>query len=898
MAASTGPERWLPGRGARRGGSRLALALGLAALGASGLGVAAPSAAAAASVGPRSYDGPEAAPADEAPRGVGADEVPEASASGALVEGPALPAASTTSGPEVDAVALRLTIYRAGERLPDGARTPRRGGAVEGEAVYTLDRPARAGERVRLLNFAEAMTREPIELDTIALSTYLDGPFQPGRLDLLGHEGAASVARVGERRDLEVVLEEGAQELRLRYRVAVPHRYWPFGCARRRCSLSGAIAPLPTEAATGGRYLPADGVAIAPAHWRVESVRFAAAPSWEPGREPTDAEAAALKGDEIVVADAPVGGRGLASYPSVFWGPRWRRVTEIHNGVRIELLHTLWRPGDHYPSERKLQLYRDVPGHVLHAIKDVLDVAAASRVEPPPDTRMVIVQGPLRSSLAEAHPTALLISDQILQVFPMERFLEFHAEVVARGGFDVLAHAFFAGRHAASTDLWLQGSLAMALLDLWRVHRATRDEFASDILGRLTFVPAVDNFLYAGQAEFTAAYFRGSEDTFPVRNHPWLAGNELPTGRRIHEKLRDLVPPAALGAFYQALTRAPDVDPIAAAEEAYGHTLGWFFDQWLGPYPKVDYRIARIASEPERGGWRHRITVARASEAALIEPVQVLVSERSGEHHYLIWNGELGPDGGGEGLDGEPASGEHTFELWTATKLRAVAVDPRARLLETPRPPADNVDPSSTTAARRGPLPLHRLRPRPRGHRVPGGDQPGLAPGRALRLRLLRGEPPPRPPGDRPHDDLPRPRDGRGDRRRLQPLVRPQGQPQAPGEPRSALLQPRVPDRQGPRSAGRPARHRARRLHPRHPLLLSLARSRAADLRAPLGLAGDPGRRARQRPPLRDHGRRRLDRALAARPPPRAGVAPRGRDGPADRLGSRVPLPPPGRRDR
>ena len=26
----------------------------------------------------------------------------------------------------------------------------------------------------------------------------------------------------------------------------------------------------------------------------------------------------------------------------------------------------------------------------------------------------------------------------------------------------------------------------------------------------------------------------------------------------------------------------PSGDPVAAAEAAYGHTMGWFFDQWLG----------------------------------------------------------------------------------------------------------------------------------------------------------------------------------------------------------------------------------------------------------------------------------------------------------------------------
>ncbi len=606
---------------------------------------------------------------------------------------PALPSAQS-----VRTVAVKLQIFRGGDTLPSGHRLRRSRGAVRGEAVYELARPARSGDTLHLLNFAETLQEAPAELDTIALSTYLDGPFDRGHLEVLGSDGALSITRSPDDKVLEVVLAPGSTEFAIRYEVTVPHRYWPFGCARRRCSLSGAVAPLPAEEANGGRYLPAGGWVITPARWRIDDVRFAAVPTWRPGQVPTAEETKSLKGQEIVIAAVPLSDRGLLSYPSVFWGPRWRRTRKVHNGVKIEFLHTLWRPAEHYPDERRIQLYRDVPGHIIDALVDVLDVAAASHIEPPADSAMIIVQGPLRSTLAEAHPSALLISDQILQIFPIKRFLEFHAEVVARGGFDLLTHASFAGRHDASVDLWLQGALSMALLDLWRAHRAHRDEFASDLLGRLAFIPSVDNFLYAGQAEFTAAYFRGSEDTFPVRNHPWFAFNALPTGRRIHEKLRDLFTPSALAAFYQALTERPGDDPVAAAESAYGRTLGWFFDQWLGPYPEVDYRVAAVTSRRIDAGWAHRITIARDSDVPLIEPVQVLVTDRSGESHYLVWNGEARAKRAGQGiatdsLDGEPSAGSHTFDLETTERLVAVTIDPRNRLNETARPPNDNVDP-------------------------------------------------------------------------------------------------------------------------------------------------------------------------------------------------------------
>src|SRR5690606_27618883 len=129
----------------------------------------------------------------------------------------------------VTAVDVRLEVFRGGERLPDGERVPRSGGAVRGAATYTLSRPARAGETLRLLNFAEALEREPVELDEVAKATYLDGPFRRGRLTVREHAGAAEVRRVGSRGDVEVTLSEGTESFTLAYTVSLPRRYWPFG---------------------------------------------------------------------------------------------------------------------------------------------------------------------------------------------------------------------------------------------------------------------------------------------------------------------------------------------------------------------------------------------------------------------------------------------------------------------------------------------------------------------------------------------------------------------------------------------------------------------------------------------------------------------------------------------
>jgi len=617
--------------------------------------------------------------------------VPPAEGPGSGSGAPAPVLASDTRSLAVEAVRVRLAVHRSGERLPTGERSPRGGAVVDGEAVYELSRPARAGERLVLLNYAAVMPREPIELDEVAVSTYIDGPFQAGRLDLLDHQGTTAVRRIGERGDLELELRAGETQVRLAYRVTVPRRYWPFGCSRRRCSLAGAIAPLPSVRAQGGHELPR-GRVIDPVRWTVEDLRFATAPTWSPGQVPTDEESRQLAGDELLVTRGTVGGDGRLAYPSVFWGPRWRRVRQTYHGVQIEVLHTLWRPADQVPAERRAQLYRDIPGHALKVVRETLDVARAAGMEAPVGSTITVVQGPLRTNVAEFHPSAVLLSDQFLQLWPGKRFLQFHTAVVARASLDLQTYGHMVGRHDPSTDLWAHGMLTMALLDVWRLVRTQGDEYVSDIFRKFTFVPAVDNFLYSGQATFAAAYFRGSDDLMPVRVHPLYFSHELPTGRRLHEKLHDIMTPSQRAQIYIGLVADADADPRRLAERTYGRRLDWFFDQWLAPHPRLDYSVRDIKTALVDGRYRHRITIGRDGDRPLIEPVQVMARERGGKQHYLVWNGddESRPAGGFAPI---PRSASHTFTLVTGQPLKAVTVDPRTRLNETALPPRANVDP-------------------------------------------------------------------------------------------------------------------------------------------------------------------------------------------------------------
>ncbi len=596
----------------------------------------------------------------------------------------------------IKSVTVQLEIWRGGEQLDDGAHVRLGGAVVEGVAHYQLERPARDGERVYLLNFAEAMFEEPVDLDEVALASYVAGPFRRGQLQVSqieSKEGSLSHTREGERRDLVVRLRPGTRTFTLRYRVVVPRRYWPFGCVSGRCSLSGAIAPLPSLAAQGGRYLRG-GRVVQPVRWQLGTVGFGAVPQWHAGESTTDLDAGArtrLGKDTIMVADETLFG-GPMEYPSVFWGRAWSAQRTSHLGVEIEVYTVAGRPSGQYPDESLMQLRRDDAGHILAAAKESVALAAQMNLEIPVGATLRVVQGPLRSQVAEFHPGVVTVSDQYLELFPLDRISKFHDTQVARALLEQISHAALVGHVDSSTSLWLPGAVGVAMTKLWQRLRSHRDEYARDLLRSLTFVPAVDRLLYTGQANFSSAYFRGSEDQFPVRNHPLWFSHELPTGRRIHEKLADLMDERQLGSFYvdlasrrQEVIEAGDgstlLDVRGLVEGRYGYSLDWFFDQWLGPYPEVDYVVEWVKSRRVGDHFETQIVVLRDGEVGVVEPVQVLVRERDGTKHYLLWNGDTGK----KSLDEQPSVVRHRWVLVTESRVHVVRLDPRFRLVESPR---------------------------------------------------------------------------------------------------------------------------------------------------------------------------------------------------------------------
>jgi hypothetical protein len=478
---------------------------------------------------------------------------------------------------------------------------------------------------------------------------------QPGAVEDHAVAGARTLLRV----KLPAPLAPGARtEVALDFDVRVPERFGRFGCFRKTCVLGGGFYPMLAAFGGGGGGDGAWDLSAPPARatYRVTV------------RAPRVADAivngqlrAVPSGGAITVDVGEAEAAALVIGP-----PRLRTIAIDHRGVHVELYTAAGRP---LPSPRGAivpYLLPDRSVRMLHTVREALDMLAEMGTPIAPGTTLHLYEGALRVELARALPGFVLVSDQAFAILPVERFLKFHEFELARALFTQLAAERIAA-HERADDAGLAPEVAAAaLVDRYTVRAYARAEWARDILKWASFIPAIDRILYAPQVPFASAYFYTLEDSDPMRDALAQFANGRPQGKRIYAKLRDLVGDAGIA---DVVRRQLAGQPLREAAEAVrGATLDWFFAQWLGPYPFVDYRFVDVRSTPrEGGGWRHVAIVEKRGDAPPVEPVEVRARDKRGHVATQTW-------------DGLGARHEYVFDM--EAPLRAIEIDPRGRLVE------------------------------------------------------------------------------------------------------------------------------------------------------------------------------------------------------------------------
>jgi hypothetical protein len=537
--------------------------------------------------------------------------------------------------------------------LDPGART------IAGRATLRIPNTSTAAlASVPLLLYPNHLATRPAGLTDVSFHWLYPGLFSPAGIELgavtaggapaaVALEDSAAGARTVARVTLPAPLPPGATvTLEVPFTTRMPRRSGGFGCDGPRCRAMGGFYPMPAHLGAGG--------------WDL-----AAAPDY------TDARVAlrAPRQLGLVVDGEPVVGSDAATvveskdipYPTIVTD-RVLRIDAIDaDGVPVRYLHRDPRPP---PSEDQPLPYmrEDIPGLVLETARRAVAFLREQGFEPATPARPItLVEAPLRHELVQAHGDLVLVSDQMFRIFPLARLRKYHRFELSRAVITALV-----GRAVGGDDRDLAaGVLAAYLTEVFALRDLGKIEYARDLLRPLDFLPAVDQLIYAPLLASSASYFGDVDDGDRVRDDLRQSGNDRPGPRLVYSKLLDLLGPAGMSRLARDVI-GRGVPLREAAAQSFGGDLGWFWRQWLGPRPRVNYRLAGVRVGP--GPAPHVIIDVAREGDDVREPVEVLVRDRRGGDHRLVWN-EPGPS--------------HRFEIDLPAALDTVEIDPRQRLVET-----------------------------------------------------------------------------------------------------------------------------------------------------------------------------------------------------------------------
>jgi hypothetical protein len=480
--------------------------------------------------------------------------------------------------------------------------------------------------------------------------------------------GARTVARVA----LPTPLAPGAAVvIDVDFDTTVPRRFGGFGCDGLRCRLMGGFYPMPAAQLGGGFDLRAAPARVGRARVTLRTpIALALVVNGEPVVWPGATGALTVES-----ADVP--------YPTIVTDRVLRPETVTVGRHLVRYLHRNPRPPG--SEDQPLPYVReDVTALVLNTAERALELAdamlcaapcAPPKVPQPPrpldaaqTLPITLIEAPLRHQLVQAHGNVILVSDQIFRIFPVNRLRKYHHQELAHAILTAVVDARIAATETERDRHLAAGTIAAYLAELFTLHQFKKVEYAADLLRPFDFVPAVDQLLYAPLLASSSSYFGDVRDEDRVRDDVRLfADPTAPSPRLVYNKLLDLLG----GAAFPALARKTlnEGQPFRrAAAETFGADLGWFWRQWLGPLPRVNYHLQAVRVTPLPAGGSHvEIDVRREGEL-IREPVEVAVTDRAGVTQVLRW---------------DDATGAHLFTVDLLAGLKSVEIDPRARLVET-----------------------------------------------------------------------------------------------------------------------------------------------------------------------------------------------------------------------
>lgn len=294
-----------------------------------------------------------------------------------------------------------------------------------------------------------------------------------------------------------------------------------------------------------------------------------------------------------------------------------------------------------------------------------------------PEGELFVIEVPTWDRLAQTSNNTLLLSQKTLALVPHPKAQLFHEADIAKNIAIILARQ----RTAKETTL---GPLWAEVIGYYQKQQylksvANQSEELHQLLRFASFIPYVDNLIYAPQIPFEHVYTASIEEKDYFRAELWRTLNSLPRGKRILAKLEDRIGIERTKKLMEQYLGSNQSFFIIV--EGFLESHAQFFSQWLGSYPRISYDLGKIKSDAKGDHYQHQVQVHRRG-APIVEPVTVQLTDRNGTSTRLVWNGE-----GNTGI----------VKWQSAAQLDSVLIDPERRLVETlagqGHPLGDNVTP-------------------------------------------------------------------------------------------------------------------------------------------------------------------------------------------------------------
>ncbi|MGD0948103.1 MAG: BamA/TamA family outer membrane protein [Candidatus Binatia bacterium] len=491
---------------------------------------------------------------------------------------------------------------------------------------------------------------------------YPEEDFDPGSMEVLEARDAGEPIAIQPWREPQLPdgtavrlpiapLPPGAtRTLTLRFQTRVPYRFGSFGRFDQQLTMNGGWYPYLAA-------LDADGA------WRTD---------WPPPLADFDVHLTVPPALELVL-----NGRHFSRQPfvdvtvlavhylSLVAAAELLRAEIESGGTRIVLFR--------WPERYVSRISPEPPPTeiLLDTVRDILARRPAG-VPAPPD-ELVVVEAPLRLDLTAPGEGAVLVSDRALKVHWLLR--PFHELQIAQSVYAELLRSVERGETTADYP-WVREGLSRVLA--WRFVNQARPGTRSvqDWIELFNIFAIVDRFESVPKVPFVEAFFERARVADPLHAEIRTFNSSLPPGRVIMEKLQQLVGEDTFNAIVQQCAGA--VNPFRECVAATaGRDLKWFFDQWLQPYPALNYRFDAVdLDQPAPPGFRSTVSIRRESSRPVAEPVTVRLRSIGGRYVDVRWNG----DG-----DVGQVSGDTSFHVCQAV------IDPERKLMEDRRD--DNYEP-------------------------------------------------------------------------------------------------------------------------------------------------------------------------------------------------------------